>query len=119
MNLSKIPQIPGLHFPLKFPEEFLKITGKSPTLCNPINNYNTIYIIAIAKTFKCNNRRSSEEKLRGVVCLFVNNSWYAISNINKVLRFCSPDLEYLMLTFTLHLSHLADALIQSDLQIDL
>ena len=33
----------------------------------------------------------------GCVCLFGNNNWCTISNIKEVLRFCSPEVEYLMI----------------------
>ena len=48
----------------------------------------------------------------GDVCLFVNNSWCAMSNIKEVWRYCSPEGEYLMIScrpprvFTSICSHL-------------
>ena len=38
----------------------------------------------------------------GGLCLFVNNSWCTKSNIKEVSRFCSPVVEYLMITCRPH-----------------
>ena len=38
------------------------------------------------------DRTATSGKTRGGgVCLFVNNSWCAMSNIKEVSRFCAPD----------------------------
>ena len=36
------------------------------------------------------------------VCQFVNNCWCAMSNIKEVLRYCSPEVEYLMISCRPH-----------------
>ena len=36
------------------------------------------------------DRNATSGKTSGDVCLFVNNSWYAMSNVKEVLRYCSP-----------------------------
>ena len=36
------------------------------------------------------------------MCLFVNNSWCAMSNIKEVSRYCSPEVEYLMISSRPH-----------------
>ena len=48
------------------------------------------------------NREAMSGKTRGGVCLFVNNSWCAMSNIKEVSRYCSPVVEYLMITCRPH-----------------
>ena len=48
-------------------------------------------------------RDTTSGKTRGwVVCLFVNNSWCVLSNIKEVLRYCSPEIEYLMISCRPH-----------------
>ena len=44
---------------------------------------------------------SGKRRSRGV-SLFVNNCWSAMSNINEVLRYCSPEVEYLMISCRPH-----------------
>jgi hypothetical protein len=44
---------------------------------------------------------SGKKRCRGV-CLFVNNSWFAIFNIKEVWRYCSPEVEYLMISSRTH-----------------
>ena len=36
------------------------------------------------------------------MCLFVNNSFFAMSNIKEVSRYCSPEVEYLMISCRPH-----------------
>ena len=44
-------------------------------------------------------RDATSGKTRGgSVSLFVNNSWCAVSNIKEVSRYCSPEVEYLMIS---------------------
>ena len=44
------------------------------------------------------NRETTSGKTRsGGVCLFVKNSWCAMSNIKEVSRYCSPEVEELMI----------------------
>jgi hypothetical protein len=43
------------------------------------------------------DRTATSGKTSGGVCLFVNNSWCAMSNNKEVLRHCSPEVEYLMI----------------------
>ena len=48
-------------------------------------------------------RDANSGKTRGGgVCLFVNNSWCAMSNIKDVSRYCSPEVEYLMISCRPH-----------------
>jgi uncharacterized membrane protein len=43
------------------------------------------------------DRTAASGKTRGGgLCLFVNNSWCAKSNIKEVSRFCSPEVKYLI-----------------------
>ena len=45
------------------------------------------------------NRDVTSGKTRGRgVCLFVNKNWCAMSNIKEVSRYCSPEVEYLMIS---------------------
>jgi hypothetical protein len=47
------------------------------------------------------DRIAASGKTRGGgLCIFVNNSWCTISK--EVLRFCSPDVEYLMISCRPH-----------------
>ena len=49
------------------------------------------------------NRDATSHKTRGgEVCLFVNNSWCAMSNIKEVSRYCAPEVEYLMISCRPH-----------------
>ena len=49
------------------------------------------------------NRDATSGKTRGGgVCLFVNNSWCAMSNIKEVSRYCLPEVEYLMINCRPH-----------------
>ena len=49
------------------------------------------------------NRYATSGKTRGGgVCLFVNNSWCAMYNIKGVSRYCSPEVEYLMISCRPH-----------------
>ena len=49
------------------------------------------------------DREATSGKTRvGGVCLFVNNNWCAMSNIKEVLRYCSPEVEYLMINCRPH-----------------
>ena len=41
---------------------------------------------------------ASSKNRGGGLCLFVNNSWFAKSNIKEVSRFCSPEVDYLMIS---------------------
>ena len=34
--------------------------------------------------------------------IFVNNSWCAMSNIKEVLRYCSPEVEYILISCRPH-----------------
>ena len=44
------------------------------------------------------DRTTMSGKTRGgSVCLIVNNSWFVMSNIEEVLRYCLPEVEYLMI----------------------
>ena len=53
---------------------------------------------------QCTSRTENVHLVRrGVgVCLFVNNSWCAMSNIKEVLRYFSPEVEYLMISCRPH-----------------
>jgi hypothetical protein len=51
----------------------------------------------------------------GGVCLFVNNSWCTMSNIKGVSRYCSPEVEYLMLSTTLSTKRVLIYIIRSRL----
>ena len=49
------------------------------------------------------NREATSGKTKGGgVCLFVSNSWCAMSNIKEVSMFCSPEVEYLMISCRPH-----------------
>jgi hypothetical protein len=49
------------------------------------------------------NRDAKSGKTRGGgVFNFANNSWCAMSNIKEVLRYCSPKVEYLMISCRPH-----------------
>jgi hypothetical protein len=49
------------------------------------------------------DRTAASGKTRGGgLCLFVNNSWCTKSNIKEVSRFCSPEVEYLMISCRTH-----------------
>ena len=48
------------------------------------------------------NRDTTSGKMGGGVCLFVNNSWCAMSNIKKVSRYYLPEVEYLMISCRPH-----------------
>ena len=49
------------------------------------------------------NRDATSSNTRGGdVCLFVNNSWCAMSNIKEVSRYCSPEVEYFMISCRPH-----------------
>ena len=49
------------------------------------------------------DRTAASSKTRGGgLCLFVNNSWCTKSDINEVSRFCSPEVEYLMISCRPH-----------------
>ena len=51
------------------------------------------------------DRTAASGKTRGGgLCIFVNNSWCAKSNIKEVSRFCSPEVEYLMISCRPHYS---------------
>ena len=57
----------------------------------------TTWIIYSWLGFTCTGRTEELGKTRGGgVCLFVNNSWCAMSNIKEVSRYCLPEVEYLM-----------------------
>ena len=43
------------------------------------------------------DREATYDNTRGGVCLFVNNSFCVMSNIKEVSRYCSPEVEYLMI----------------------
>jgi hypothetical protein len=49
------------------------------------------------------DRTATSGKTRGGgVCLFVNNSCCVMSNIKEVSRYCSPEVEYLMISCRPH-----------------
>ena len=48
------------------------------------------------------HRQDREATRGGVVCLFVNINWCAMSNTKEVSRYCSPEVEYLMISFRPH-----------------
>ena len=49
------------------------------------------------------NRHATSGKMRGGgVCRFVNNSWCAMSKIKEVSSYCSPEVEYLMISCRPH-----------------
>ena len=49
------------------------------------------------------NREAMSSKTRGGgVCLFFNNSWCKMSNVKEVSRYCSPEVEYLMISSRPH-----------------
>ena len=49
------------------------------------------------------DRAAMSHKTRGRgVCLFVNNCWCAMPNIKEVSRYCSPEVEYLMISCSPH-----------------
>jgi hypothetical protein len=49
------------------------------------------------------DRTATSGKTRGGgVCLFANNCWCAMSNIKEVSRYCSPEVEYLMISCRPH-----------------
>ena len=49
------------------------------------------------------NREATSGKTRSRgVSLFVNNSWCMMSNIKEVLRYCSPEVEYLKISCRPH-----------------
>ena len=49
------------------------------------------------------NRETTSGKMRGGgVCLFVNNIWCVMSNVKEVSRYCSPEVEDLMISLRPH-----------------
>ena len=47
----------------------------------------------------CQDRTAASGKtMGGGLCLFVNNNWCTKSNFKEVSRFCSPEIEYLMIS---------------------
>ena len=49
------------------------------------------------------NRDATSGKTRGgVVCLFINNSWWVMSHIKEVSRYYSPEVECLMISCRPH-----------------
>ena len=49
------------------------------------------------------DRAATSGKMKGrEVCLFVNNSWCVMSDIKEVLRYCSPEIEYLIISCRPH-----------------
>jgi hypothetical protein len=49
------------------------------------------------------DREATSGKTReGGVCLFVYNSWCTMSNIKEASRYCSPEVEYLMISYRPH-----------------
>lgn len=49
------------------------------------------------------DKAATSSKTRGGgVCLFVNNSRCVMSNIKELLRYCSPEVEYLMISCRSH-----------------
>ena len=49
------------------------------------------------------DRTATSCKTRGgSLCLFVNNSWCTKTNMKKISRFCSPEVEYLMISCRPH-----------------
>ena len=55
-------------------------------------------------SFSWQDRAAMSGKTRGGgVCLFVSNCWWCpMSNIKEVLRYCSPEVEYLMISSRPH-----------------
>ena len=52
--------------------------------------------------FRQDRGATSGKTSGGGVCLFVNNSWCAMSNIKEGSRFCAPEVEYLMISCRPH-----------------
>jgi hypothetical protein len=49
------------------------------------------------------DRTDASGKTRGGgLCIFVNNSWCTKSNSKEVSRFCSPEVDYLMISCRTH-----------------
>lgn len=49
------------------------------------------------------DRTASGKTRGGGLCLFFNNSWGTKSNIKEVSRFCSPEVEYIMMSCRPHI----------------
>jgi hypothetical protein len=49
-----------------------------------------------------NRDATSGKKRGGGVCLFVKKSWCAMSRIKEFSRYCSPEVEYLMISCQPH-----------------
>ena len=61
-------------------------------------NYNTYNI----QLDGASAEQTSGKTRGGGLCLFINHSWCTMSNIKVVSRYCSPEVEYLMISCRPH-----------------
>uniref|UniRef100_A0A8C7FJH4 Mitochondrial glutamate carrier 1 n=1 Tax=Oncorhynchus kisutch TaxID=8019 RepID=A0A8C7FJH4_ONCKI len=76
------------------------VDGKDSRVC--VYRYECIYSCVV---FPCIGKTEQLPPVKtrgGGLCLFVNNSWCTKSNIKEVSRFCSPEVEYLMISCRPH-----------------
>jgi hypothetical protein len=67
-----------------------------------LNNETDNIKLAVFSVHRQDRAATSGKTRGGGVFLFVNNCWCAMSNIKEVLRYCSPEVEYLMISCRPH-----------------